>query len=256
MESKEATVKDVRVLLLSLLILGGGTCPVAWGEDAEGPDAKTLKASGIELDIKKHEVRLDATVCLDRGILEYLVCLPGTFEHEAVFSTKCKPSQLHLALLAIGLVPCSFAPEEEWWAKARENKQARVNIEVEYEQEGKKQRRRISEFLVNRERKDGVVSDSWVFTGSFFYKEDDKNHYAADSTGAVIGLWVAGASVLQYGERAGIPYRGADQGMEINTQTTPAKGTKVRLIFAPHADKSKQAEQPKKDSQPTGDAKP
>ena len=240
------TVGRGRWSLLSLLIVGNVMCRVALGGEADALGENALKASGIEADIKKREVRLDATVCLSKGILEYLVCLPGTFEHETIFSAKCKPSQLHLALLAIGLVPRPFVPDAEWWAKAQEDKQARVNIAVEYEQDGKKQRRRITEFVVNREREDGAVPDRWVFTGSAFYKDDGKTRYAADVTGVVIGLIPEGAAVIQFGEKAGVPYRGDDQGLEINTDTTPAVGTKVRLIFTPHEEKGKQAEQPTK----------
>jgi len=259
----KATVGKARwpLLLLLLLLVGSLTCRVASAEDAGALDGKALKASWIEVDIKKHEVRLDATVCLSREILEYIVCLPGTFEHETIFSVKCKPSQLHLALLAIGLVPRPFDPDEEWWETAREDKQARVDISAEYVQDGKKQRRRITEFLVNRERQDGAVPDRWVFTGSAFYKEEGKTRYAADVTGVVIGLIPEGAAVIQFGEKAGIPYRGDDQGLEINTDTTPAVGTAVRLIFTPHAEKGKQAQQPTKGiapDQPKGgsDGKP
>ena len=249
-------MKRQKCLLPSLLVVVGLTCLAAGAEDEALPDAKALKAAGIELDIRKREVRVDATVCLDKGVLEYLVCLPQTFEHEAVFCTKCRPSLLHLSLLAIGMEPYPFAADEEWWAKAREQQRSRVRIEVEYEQDGKKLRRPISEFLVNRERKDGVVPDSWVFTGSFFHQREGKSRYAADSTGAVIGLCLEGASVLQHGERAGVPYRGDDQGLEVNTQIVPVVGTKVTLIFARHEEKDRQSGQPVKDSQPPGEAKP
>jgi hypothetical protein len=249
-------VKRPKCLLPSLLLVGSLTCLAAGAEDEAPPDAKALKAAGIELDAQKREVRVDATVCLDKGILEYLVCLPQTFEHEAIFCTKGRPSLLHLSLLAIGMEPCAFAADEEWWAKAREKQRSHVRIEVEYEQDGRKQRRRISEFLVNREQKDGIVPDAWVFTGSFFFKKEGKSCYAADHTGAVIGLCQEGASVLQYGEQAGVPYRGEDQGLEVNTQTVPAVGTKVTLIFGRHEEKEPPSGQPVKDSQTPGEAKP
>jgi len=109
---------------------------------------------------------------------------------------------------------------------------AHVGIEVEFEQGGKKVRRPISEFLTSREHKDGRVPDSWIFAGSFFYKDEDKNIYAADTSGAVIGLFPAGGPVLQLGEKSGVPYRGEDQGMQVNAETALPVGTKVRLIFA------------------------
>jgi hypothetical protein len=249
-------VGKARWSLLLLLLVGSVTCRVASAEDAGALDGKALKVSGIEVDIKKREVRLDATVCLSRGILEYLVCLPGTFEHETIFTVKCKPSQFHLALLAVGLVPRPFIPDEKWWEKAQEDKQARVSVAVEYDQDGKKQRRRITEFLVNRERQDGTVPDRWIFTGSAFYNEDGKTRYAADATGIVIGLIPRGAAVIQLGQKVGIPYRGDDQGLEINTDTIPAVGTAVHLVFTPLAEKGEQAGRPTKGIEPGPPKKP
>jgi len=219
------------------------------GEAAQGPKENALKAPGIEVDIKKREARMDATVCLDAGILEYLVCLEGTFEHETVFSTRCRPSQLHLALLAIGLVPHPFRPDAgRWWETARQKQRSRVNIEVEYDQGGRKRRRRVSEFLVSRENEDGAVSDHWVFTGSVFFKHEGKNRYAADYSGVVIGIIPEGSGVIQFAEKAGVPYRGEDQGLEVNARTVPAAGTKVKLIFTPQEKKRKRKKQPREDT--------
>jgi hypothetical protein len=221
-------------LLAALLMLGCGTGLFVWGAEEGAPlVAETLKTAGIQLDVKNHEVRVEATVCLAQGILEYLVCLPNTFEHEAIFCVQSKPSVLHLSLLAVGLEPCPLDPLGLWREKAREQPRSRVRIEVEYEKDGKKQRSRISEFLVNRQQKDAVVPDECVFTGSYFGRRADKRVYAADVMGAVIGLGLDDASVMQFGDDLGNPYQGDEQGLEINTDKVPAKGTKVQLIFTP-----------------------
>lgn len=237
-------MRRLKYLIPVLLTVVSLTALPAWAEEESPLEAKALKAAGLELDLKQHEARVDGTVCLDKGVLEYLVCLPNTFEHEAVFSVKCRPSVLHLTLLAVGLEPYAFEAGGDWWADAREQQRSRVRIEVEYEKDGQKVRRPISDFLGNREREDAVVADSWVFTGSCFFQKDGKRRYAADATGAVIGLGQEGASVLQYGERAGNPYRGDEQGLEINANTVPPVGTKVTLIFAPREEKSPPAKDP------------
>lgn len=196
-------------------------------------DKQVINSGGLEVNLAKRQIAMDATVCLDVGILEYLVCRPRTFEHEAFFSTKCKPSLLHYFLLALDLEPASSDAQEDSTEKPRDKTKSRVRIEVEYEKNGKTIRQPINELLVNRERKDGVVSDSWVFAGSHVYREDERNIYAADITGAIIGLGIDGSAVLQFDGKIGIPYRGEDQGVRINTAICPPSGTRVRLIVSP-----------------------
>ena len=48
---------------------------------------------GVTVNRETREVRVEATVCLKSGILEYLVCKPNTFEHEAIFTTTTKPDK-------------------------------------------------------------------------------------------------------------------------------------------------------------------
>ena len=201
-----------------------------WAGDT-GISAPVVLAPGLSVDAARHEVQMEATVCLQKGMLEYLVCRRGTFEHEAVFVTTCTPSLLHTALLVIGTEPFPQMADGEWARVARERIPARLTITVAYEQDGRPQRRRISEFLVDRKKRNAAVPDSWVFTGSFFIKEDSQVRYAADRTGAGSGLIPEGAAVIQFAERSGIPYHGEDQGLEVNPDTTPAVGTRVRLIF-------------------------
>jgi hypothetical protein len=216
----------------------------AWAGEGAPFGAEALKSAGIELDVKKREVRVEATVCLTQGILEYLVCLPNTFEHEAIFCVRCKPSVLHLGLLAVGLEPDPFGGEEDSSRKTREQPGSHVCIEVEYEKDGKKQRRRISEFLVNRQQRDAVVPDVWIFTGSYFGRREDKRVYAADVMGGVVGLGMERVSVLQFGEQLGNPYQGDEQGLEVNADTVPAKGTKAQLIFTPAQQKPQEKQEP------------
>ena len=48
-----------------------------------------IKLPGVTISRATREVRIEATACLESGILEYVVCRPDTFEHEAgVFSLR------------------------------------------------------------------------------------------------------------------------------------------------------------------------
>jgi len=222
-------MKTIRLCLPFLL------CGLALG----GEKAAAPKKSAIAIDAKALEVKVDAVVCLDAGMLEYLVCIEGTMEHETIFSTQCVPSQLHLALLAVGLVPHPMKNDPGWWHQARTKPKSRVDVHVEFEQEGKKVRRPVGAFMARRGEKEDAepIPDFWVFTGSVFFKEDGKNQYAADHSGIVIGIIPNGSSVVQYGVVAEDPYQGENQGLEVDTKETPTLGTKVKLIFSPHTEK-------------------
>lgn len=242
---------------LTLLLLAQVNIWSAEAGTPQAPQAVVTLAPGLTFDAKKREVQMEAKVCLQRGVLEYLVCRQGTFEHEAVFVTTCKPSLLHATLLVIGIDPYPFMPGDgEWQQTARDHPTSRLAIDVAFEQDGKPARRRIEEFLINRGKRDRAVPDIWLFTGSSFYQEDGRNHYAADLTGAVIGLIPEGAASIQFGAQAGIPYRGEDQGLEVNTDATPAVGTKVRLLFSPHARKGERDEPAVQGGAATVTAKP
>lgn len=218
---------------LALLILVCSVSLSAWAEEDAARLGNLLKAAGVELDVKNHQVRIDATVCLTEGILEYIVCLPDTFEHEAIFSMRCKPSMLHLSLLAIGLEPCPIDDMGLWRMRARKQAKVRMNIAVEYEEDGKTLRRDLSEFLADRKNPDKRVPDEWIFTGSFFARKGERRVYAADASGSVIGLGLDGTSVIQFGKEMGNPYEDDDAGLEIRSDEVPAQGTKVKLIFSP-----------------------
>ncbi len=221
-------------------------CPAARAGAGEGPEPKALKAAGIAVDVARREVRMDAVVCLESGMLEYLVCLEGTFEHETIFATRCRPSQLHLALLAVGLVPHPFKPDGRWWGAARLKPRSRVRIAVEYERDGKTQRRQAGDLLASREKDAGAVPDHWVFTGSVFIRDEGKERYVADYSGVVVGLIASGGSVVQYGHAAADPYKGENQGLDVNPRTVPPVGTKVKLVFSPHAAKPKPQARPRR----------
>jgi hypothetical protein len=223
------SVRIMCVAWLALLAMSSGEAVAA--EEVPPSTSVAMLAEGLSVDAKNHQVRMDAVVCLRRGILEYLVCRTHTFEHESIFSTNCKSSQLHLALLVIGLEPFAYDFDLEWPQRARAHTASQLTIEVEYTQDGALMRQPLSVFVINREQASGKIPDHWTFAGSVFYQEEGKEYYAADSTGAVIGVTPKGASVVQFGDRLGIPYQGENQGLEVNDKTTPLVGTQVKIIF-------------------------
>jgi hypothetical protein len=237
-------------LFLTLMgIAGFAAC--AEGEAAPQSPQEQMKLAGIELDSKKRQVTVEAKICLREGLLEYLICVSGrehTFEHESLISVKCAPSLLHLTLLAIGLQPCEFGIIEEWETKWRKQPKSRVKIEVEFVQDGKVVKRDIGEFLASRNKDAGKQLEAWIFTGSTFDKLGDKQIYAADYNGSVVGMGLEGASLIQPGSPSENPYQGEERGWKIDSSKMPPRGTAVKLIFSPYFKEEQKAEEEHKDA--------
>ena len=59
----------------------------------------------MKIDAKDRRITVHASVCLTQGILELLLCKAKSKEYESLLSTAAAPSDVHAALLALGLVP-------------------------------------------------------------------------------------------------------------------------------------------------------
>ncbi|MHC4885529.1 MAG: hypothetical protein ACYTGH_10635, partial [Planctomycetota bacterium] len=79
------------VLALSLTADHGLSAEAVADKSDKKPSGKTINLPGYSIDLAKREVRMEAEICLDQGILEYLACTPGTFEHESIVVTSAKP---------------------------------------------------------------------------------------------------------------------------------------------------------------------
>jgi hypothetical protein len=72
---------------------------------ASAPSAWVPLTPKIRADRARGIVEFDAVAVLEVGFLEQLVCLAGTREHEALFAFDGKASDVHAALLLVGLEP-------------------------------------------------------------------------------------------------------------------------------------------------------
>jgi len=198
-----------------------------------------IKLPGVTVNRETLEVRIEATVCLDSGVLEFVVCKPDSFEHESIFTTDAKPELVHAALLLAGLKPTPQLAglTDLWWDKAMKQEASRVKIEVEWKAAEAQKRVNLSSMVRGREGADGVVveaQDAWVFAGSFLQTNEDtgERFYAANFSGILVGIWPEPSTVIQYGVASGNPYENKGFGMEINEKNVPKVGTKVNLVFS------------------------
>lgn len=136
--------------------------------------------------------------------LEVLVCIPGTREHETLLVSKAKASEVHAALLAVGLQPGSpggFSFDDNSLKPIRPTGPA-VRVTFEYDDRGVEHAVDPLAWVVNAA--DGSpfldtplgTQAGFVFAGSRFVRVNGDERYAGDLGGNIIGLTTFGDEVV------------------------------------------------------------
>jgi hypothetical protein len=167
-------------------------------------------------------------VALTDGILEFIAVEPTGRDYESLLTLDCKPSELQFALILIG-GESGLLPQQ---AKAGEKVGDRLQLEVEWETDGKNKRVPAEKLLRDRRTKKAPVDIPWIFTGSYFTKNfDGHDVFMADQEQAFIALWWSPSALINVGGEYGNPYRGENQGLEIDQSAVPPKGALVKMIL-------------------------
>lgn len=186
--------------------------------------------------------------------LELLACTPGGREHEAVLTIAAKPRQIHLALLVLGIEP---GKPLQWRLEGEEYVMTppsgpKVNITIRYEKDGKLIEVPASQWIMDRNTKEPMKDEPWLFTGSKFAEVEGKQFYLADLNGTTISIVNFGDDLLtRAGEQTD---RSDNERWACNTEQIPDAGTVVTVRLTPIKEEKKQddaATQPA--TQPAGE---
>jgi len=186
---------------------------------------------GVRIDRAARIVEFDATVPVDchnsstpNVYLELIACTPDTREHEVLAVTRAKPSQIHAALLMLGLEPGKPAH----WTKgpdgnAQPHDPSGPRVGVEFVVNGATHT--PSQWIVHAITREPWPEGDWLFSGSVFVKRQGEERYDADWSGTLIGLTSFGTEVLAWNSVIS-PEAAVDEPVWIvNTATVPQMGT-------------------------------
>ena len=212
--------------------------------DATPPsaDPKIVELPGVTVNMTERYVELKGKVCLREGLLELVATVPAGKEHESIVSLQTRPSNIHAALLMLGLKP----GEPGRWryegtkAVAIDPKGDRVRLTLRWERDGKWEEKPINEFILDREGKKHAPSDEFVFAGSRVVEPKGADGkvtgppvYLADQTGDIVALVSFDDEVLAW------PTAASDSNDELfwvaDPATIPPLGTEIRLRVYPVA---------------------
>jgi hypothetical protein len=168
-------------------------------------------------------------------LLEFLVVHQNGKVHEALLSTEISPTHLNLAFTLLRYSPSRELyplPSETGGASgnypevAEDVKAAaRVNIELEWSEDGKTKRFPANECVQHAVKTTSMPAGPWVYGGSNI----DHGKYAAETTGDVIDIFTSPAAILNYpgSERSDdtiwVPF----------PKRIPAEGTPITVIITP-----------------------
>lgn len=180
------------------------------------PSTPQPSSPPITIDREKKLIELDGIVPIDahdnpttKVYLEVIVCTPDSKEHETLVVTKAKASEVHAALLLIGLEPGT--PGIWTWEK---NKLAstpptgpRLQVTIAYtDPDGKEVEAPASDWVITESAsktltetaKEAGDTSGFVFAGSKFTKTKNGERYKADDDGTLVGLTTFGGETIAW----------------------------------------------------------
>ncbi len=181
----------------------------------------------LHVDVKAREVRVDCEAVAADYPLEFLAVVTGTNEYEAVVRSAVKPSDLHLALLMVGLKPgqpVRYSEAAKTWLPPEGPP---VDVWFEYAKGGKPQR--VPAYRWMRDVRTKAVAEpfTWAFTGS----RTVDGVYTADQVGSLVGVINNENSVLDVPSLRSRAIEAREY--ERNPSLLPPTGTPVTMVLTP-----------------------
>lgn len=212
---------------------------VAFAVVSQPLQAQTAAPAGLKVDKEKKTVTIDCRIA-PRKLpnlsevypIEVIAAWPapkGQKAHETVVTTEVKPSELHQALVSLGLKPGKPAKGEGAAAAGPE-----VKLFLDLPGPGGISKRLpIERALVDKKTGKTMPALKWIFTGSVEKQPDPakpEKVYAADTTGTFIAIFpVTDECVLQ----SSLTMKDEPLiKLDTNVKTLPEVGVAAQLVVA------------------------
>ncbi len=225
------------------ILLAAATGPLAGDDeptelspaDGQSPQQGTglLSLPGMTLDLAARKITLQARVGLRQGLLELLVCRENSGRgHETLLVTPALPSDVHAALLALGLspgLPAKWQPLADGKWQAIPPRGARLAISLQWtDADGQPRQVDATDWLRKVGDGQGLGERQWVFVGSLAMPD---GAYAADSTGEVVTVSNFATTLID------VPFESSADNSQLvyqaNTEAIPPVGTAVEVVITP-----------------------
>ncbi len=206
--------------LISSILLAATTAP------ATRPAVGRLPH--LSVDVKHRQIRMECQAVRAEMPLEFLCCVKGSHDYESALVSQAKPSNLHLALLMLGLTPGAPAHRSDDLQQWFPPHGPALKMSVEFQKGGQTVRLPAWRLLRNVKTKKPAGAMTWIFAGSHLLSD---GRYAADLNGYLVSLVNFNSTLID------VPYVASNSTQmlqwESDPDTLPPPGTPVTLIIEP-----------------------
>jgi hypothetical protein len=184
----------------------------------------------ISVDVANKQIRVDCEALHCEAPLEFFCVTAGGNEHESVIRTRAKPSQIHTALLMLGLQPgepVKYSESDRKWFPPHGPP---LKISIEYVKDGKQYSMPAYKLMRDVHTKQTMPPLTWVFTGSRVMEDGT---YAADVTSYVVSIVNFDLTLIDIPALASSANETLE--WETNLDLMPPLGSPMTMIIEPAA---------------------
>ncbi|HEX4124483.1 MAG TPA: YdjY domain-containing protein [Tepidisphaeraceae bacterium] len=213
--------------VLAVLPAVGQADPPPATSPSASPDTVGQKLAHIKIDAAHKKVYVECEALAVDAPVEFFCCVKGTNDYESILRSDVRPSDLHFALLAIGLkpgAPLTYNESTNTWIPPRG---APLHIEVQYQKDGKTVAIPAYRLMRDVKNKKEPKAFAWVFCGSRILPD---GKYAADVTGYLLSVCNFDLTVIDV--PALVSSSNETLEWERDPTTTPKAGTTVWLVIS------------------------
>lgn len=220
-----------RSMLRNVLLIACVVFPSCVAQAADTPKPRLGHFPHLEFNLDTRQIRVECEALDTDAPLEFFCCRTGTNEYESVLRSDVMPSDLHTALLALGLKPGSPVTYSEALKQLIPPHGPPLRISMEYQKDGKTVRDLAQHWMRDLKTKKEPPHFGWIFAGSRIMPD---GKYAADVTGYIVSVVNFDLTVIDIPELASSANETLE--WERNPDVAPKGGTKCWMIIEPIGD--------------------
>ncbi len=184
----------------------------------------------LKLDKKSHTLTFPAEVNMRDSLIEYLLVHKTGKTHESLLATDVEPSDLHLAMLLLGVKDSAAAAsppptqiDSAYLKSAPKLGGDPVDIQIIWKDGEKEKQCRAEEWITNTAKKAAMQNGPWLYNGSYVVE----GKFAAQTDGSIVAV-VTDPSALMNNPR---PDDTNDMVWAVRAAKVPPVGTPVVVSF-------------------------